>query len=140
VASTLPIDVESLRYGTWNRRPSDAWTNLALRVQIVATLDAFVIAHNWADAWDATERFTDTGINVRVPRTPPVQPAEVEDFKQRNGIRILVLGVTRDGTHGFTPERFEVALSFPMGNEDPLLPTLLDIARRTLEAEHARTP
>lgn len=133
---TLPQDVARLKNGTWNRRPSDAWTDPVMRGQIVAFMDTFVTAHGWTKRWDVTERFTDTGINVRVPRTQPVQPPDDPDFRQRGGLRILVMAVTRTRDK----QRFEVGVSLPMGNTEPLLTILLDSVRRSLEAAHAGTP
>jgi len=109
----LPPDVARLRFGTWNQRPSDAWTDAATRAAAVAFLDSFLAEHGWADAWDCTERFASNGIDVRVPRTPPVQPAERADFQQRPGLRLLVMGVRRKRDQ----RRFEVAISFTRGDD-----------------------
>ena len=124
---------------TWNRRASDAWTDAAFRAPVLTYMHSFVELHGWVEhgAWDVTERFADNGINVRVPRTPPVQPPNEADFKQRPGMRLLILGVTRTRDQ----RRFETALSFPDGATTlPVeLAVLLDLAGRSLEVEHARS-
>ncbi len=142
---TLPQDVQSLRLGTWNRRRSDAWTDQVFRLRVISFMDSFVEIHSWAGSWDVTERFSDTthdalggmisNINVRVPRGPTGEPNEI-DFKQRPGVRLLLLGVTRRKD----PSRFEVALPFPSGSftSGVAVDRLLDKARLSLEAEHAR--
>jgi hypothetical protein len=142
-----PQDIRQL---PWNRRPSDAWTDAAFRAPVIAFMVGFVAGHSWVEtgAWDATERFTSTSaearglgwssIEVKVPRKSPVQPAEVADFKQRTGVRILVLGVIRMRDQ----RRFEVALTFPAGSftTATAIDTLLGHARFALEAEHKRNP
>jgi len=128
----LPVDVASLRYGTWNRRSSDAWTDFATRSLVVAFLDAFLAEHGWANAWDCTERFADNGISVKVRRTPPVQPAERDDFQQRPGLRLLIMGVTRKRD----TRRFEVAISFGRGTTtvNDSIAMLLDRTRESFRA------
>lgn len=123
-----------IRQFPWNRRPSDAWTDAAFRAPVLSFMRSFAATHSWVatGAWDVTERFTGRSVDVKVPRRSPVQPPEDVDFKQRDGVRILVLGVTRTRDR----ERFEVALSFPDGprTSEGQLAVLLDRAQLSLEA------
>lgn len=128
----LPQDIRHIP-GTWNRRLGDAWTDAAFRAPVLAFMRTFAATHSWAlDGWDVTERFTGRGIDVKVPRRSPVQPAEGEDFAQRDGMRILVLGVMRARDR----RRFEVALTFPDGamTSEGRLAVMLDHALVALEA------
>jgi len=127
---SLPPDVAHLRFGTWLRRPSDAWTDFATRSLVVDFLDTFVREHGWSDAWACTERFADNGISVRVARTPPVQPAEREDFQQRPGLRLLVMSVRRERDQ----REFEVSISFGRGPIDDKIGVLLMRTRESLRA------
>ncbi len=122
----------------WLRRASDAWTDAPLRAAVLTYIEAFVRSHNWTSRYEVTERFSDRGVNVRVPRTSPVQPPDREPFYQRPGLRLLVLAVYRDRDG----ERLEVAVSWPRGNETPEIERaqLLSQATLALEAEHRRRP
>jgi hypothetical protein len=133
VSTERPADIARK---PWQRRASDAWTTAPLRAPVLTFLDGFVAEHGWARAWDVTERFSDHGVNVRVPRRSPVQPPEREPFYQRPGLRLLVIGVTRCRD----ARRFEVAISLPRGNTTPAseLTVLLGRARLSLEAENRR--
>jgi hypothetical protein len=105
---------------------------------VLAFIEGFVREHNWATRYDVIERFSDRGIDVRVRRTPPVQPPEREPFYQRPGLKLLVFGVYRWRDN----QRFEVALDFPEGNETSAisLSQLLNQAKLSLEAENRRQP
>jgi len=128
---TLPADVATLRLGTWNRRKSDSWSDFSFRAQVVDFLDAFVDLRSWASSWIVTERFATSNINVKIPRTLPVQEAELEDFKQRDGVRILVVVVVR-----VDQAELEVATSFPNGpgTTPAALAKILDLAGPSIDA------
>ncbi len=134
----LPVDVAHLRLGTWNRRRSDAWTDFTFRSQAVDFLDAFVDLRRWAERWVVTERFATSNVNVRVQRTPPVQEADDEDFKQRDGARILVVVVVREKDQ----VELEVALSFPKGPSTPMseLAKLLTLGGQSIDAQNRTNP
>lgn len=93
-------------------------------------------AYGWVTSWEVRELFTATvhearglgvqDVNVRVARKSPVQPPE-RDFRQRAGIRILVLAVTAKPDN----RRLEVGLSFPSGAST-------DAAETDRLLEHAR--
>lgn len=125
-----PPDIARL---PWTREDSHAWTDSAFRALVLAWLRSFTETHSWVarDGWDVVERFTDRGISVRVQRTPPVQPAE-EDFRQRPGKRVLVVGMTRTRDR----ERFEVSVDFPEGaaSSDEFVAKRLDLVRAALVA------
>lgn len=133
MSTSAPADIARK---PWRRRAGDAWTSEPLRAPVLTFLADFVRGHSWAREWDVTERFSDRGIDVRVPRKSPVQPAEETPFYQRRGLRLLVIGVTRCRDS----RRLEVAISLPQGNEtgSAELAALLDRVRLTLEAENRR--
>jgi hypothetical protein len=106
---------------------------------VLTFLDGFLDSHPWAERWEVVERFSATAhalrassVNVRVQRTPPVQPAE-EDFQQRLGARLLVITVIRARDQF----RAEVAIPFPQGNDTPLATPLARV-RQSIEAEEQR--
>lgn len=128
-----PLDIQNR---PWTRRTSEAWTTASLRAQVLTFIGDYVAARSWLTSWDVVECFVDGGINVKVPRTPPVQPAE-DDFQQRPGLRLLKFGVTRKRDS----VRLEVAVDFRSGvitTDD--VARALQLVSMSLDAEHRRRP
>lgn len=120
----------------WYGLLGDQWTTREIRRVVIVWAIEYVASRSWLKAWDVIERFTDRGVSVAVPRQSPVQPAELEDFRKRPGLPVLLIGVTRrrDG------RRFEVGLSFPGGAQTSLDEVGFELqrARASLDAEHRR--
>jgi hypothetical protein len=139
---TLPADIALLKY-TWTRRRSDAWTDAAFRAIVLRFLGSFLTSHPWAKSWEVVEKFTDTAhalrassVNVRVP-TGPAGPPAVEDFKQRDGMRLLVFTFVRERDN----ERFEIGTQYPQGNatSSVQLARMLDRVQVSIEAAERST-
>lgn len=98
-------------------------------------IESFVLTHSWARTWEIVERFSSTGVNVRVERKPPQLP-EAQTFYQRPGLRLLVFRVVRCRDS----RTLECALSFPNGptTSPAELASMLDGLRLSLEAENRR--
>ena len=111
---SLPEDVAGIRH-EWIRHPSQAWTERALRDELVRFLDAFLNNFSWVSGMKLEERFTDTGVNVRVP-IGPTGPQELnEDFLQRDGIPVIIITAIRERDN----RSFEVGLPFTLANNTP---------------------
>lgn len=134
----MSTDAQDIATKPWRRRASDAWTNAAFRAPVLTYLTSFLAFHSWADSYEVTERFIDRGIDVRVPRRPPVQPGETAPFYQRPGNQLLIIAVFRRRDN----VRLEVALTFTQGNETSAgdLATQLVLATQSLEAANRKNP
>ena len=142
-----PQDIQREPY---NRRTDDAWTNQAFRAQVIAFIKTYVEGRGWAEAWDITERFTSSNpgssprsVNVRTRRGPALlfDNTPEEQFKQRDGVRLLVFGVTRVAKAAFGgAKRFEVSVHFPLGilTPAPELNTLLARVAESLDAAYRK--
>jgi hypothetical protein len=139
--SATPADIARR---PWQRRASDAWTDESFREVVLTFLDEFLSSHTWAEEWEVVEKFSDTlhtsspsSINVKVP-FGPTGPPNVEDFKQRNGDRLLVLTVVRERDQA----RFEHGITFTLGSATPQsrVDELLDHARLAFERADRTTP
>lgn len=108
---TLPIDIAGTKHA-WTRERSHTWTDEAMRRSVDTFLDLFAAEHGWVREMRVTERFTDTGVNVRVPRGPTAPPEE-RPFYQRSGLPVIVIVAVRDRDS----QEFEVALPFAEANE-----------------------
>lgn len=120
----------------WIRLPSQGWIEAALQMQLVEFATIFEDEHPWVrrGSMSIEERFSDTGINVRVPTgvTAPAQRAD--NFLQRPGLPLVKLRCTRERDN----RTFEVAVPFPMGN-DSAPATVLAAARESLRVQELRT-
>jgi len=113
---TLPADVAGIRH-EWIRLPSQGWTERALRDELVRFLNAFEDNFAWVGAMKLEERFTDTGVNVRVPIGPtgPADLRKENNFLQRDGIPVIIITAIRERDN----REFEVGLPFTLANDTP---------------------
>jgi len=127
---TLPNDIAGTKH-TWVRERSHTWTDETTRRAIDAFLDAFMREHGWVRAMRVTERFSDTGVNVRVPRGETAPP-DKQPFLQRTGLPLVVIVAVRDRDG----REFEVALPFAEANATPTA-RLFGAARESLRVSEA---
>ncbi|MCZ6870582.1 MAG: hypothetical protein O7G84_13855 [Gammaproteobacteria bacterium] len=115
----VPPNLPSLPRGnfTWTRNNSQAWIELSLQQAIVTFLKLFEDEHPWVRRGSMTvvERFSDTGITVRVPFGPTGPPQRKDNFLQRSGLPLAVISCERERDMRV----FEVATSYPAGNDSP---------------------
>ena len=101
---------------TWIEARSHAWMSDRVSAKVAAFARDFMSTYGWARSMELEERFTDTGINVKVPRVPPYQPPEdATEFLQRPGDTALVVRVTRDRDSRV----FECSAVFVIQNQTP---------------------
>jgi hypothetical protein len=133
----LPPDVARLKH-TWIRLPSHAWLQQPFRAVLIKFLDTFLAEHSWVRRMDLEEKFTDTGINVKVPTGPTGPPKPFGEFLQRDGLPIIIIGATRERDG----HRVEVALPFASANEtdEGTRDRLLTLAKLSLELEERAAP
>jgi hypothetical protein len=83
------------------------------------------------------ERFTDTGVNVRVPLGPTGPEERKDNFLQRDGVPIIVINAIRESDK----RSFEVSLPFVMANDTPpeTIQSLLVNAKLSIEYAERQT-
>jgi hypothetical protein len=111
----LPDDVAGIRH-EWIRFPSHGWTERQLRDLLVRFLDAFEDRYAWVRGMKLEERFTDTGVNARVPIGPTGPEQRKDNFLQRDGIPTIIITAIRERDN----QEFEVGLPFTLANDTPL--------------------
>lgn len=115
----LPPNLPDIPRGkfTWTRLSSQAWIELSLQQRIVTFLKLFEDEHAWVrrGSMAVVEKFSDTGISVRVPFGPTGPPQRKDNFLQRPGLPLAVISCVRERDS----RRFEVATSYPQGNDSP---------------------
>jgi hypothetical protein len=110
----LPEDVAGIRH-EWIRLPSQGWTERPLRDELVRFLDAFQDTNLWVRRMKLEEKFTDTGVNVRVPIGPTGPEQRKDNFLQRDGIPVILITAIRERDN----REFEVGLPFTLANDTP---------------------
>ena len=122
---------------TWIRLPSQGWVELPLQARLVEFVMAFETEHPWVRRSSMTveERFSDTGVSVRVPFGPTGPPQRKDNFLQRPGLPLVQLSCIRDRDS----RDFEVTLSFALGNDSPLVEIQLAAARESLREQEIST-
>ncbi len=129
----MPPDTPKDKRYTWVRARSHAWVEQALQSRLVVFLTVFADEHGWVrkGTMRLEERFTDTGVNVKVP-TGPTAPAQRKDnFLQRTGEPHVVVSCIRDRDGRL----FEVGIPFPLGNDTPPNDAALAQARLSLRQQ-----
>lgn len=130
----VPPNLPSIPVGMflWARSNSQAWIELPLQQVIRIFLMLFQNEHPWVrrGSMKVVERFTDTGINVRVPFGPTGPPQRKDNYLQRPGLPLAVISCERRRDMRV----FEVATSYPDGNDSPHEVQLVQ-ARLSLRAQ-----